>query len=394
MGTKTTYRAALVGCGRMSRYHAEALQSIKNVKLVALADINETNLHRVGVRFRVDGLYLDYQELLEREQPDLLAICTQAPQHAPITLAAAATGVKGILCEKPIALTLEGADAMIAACQKSGTRLAINHQTRMIPNTFVVEQLLEEGTIGELRAARIIDKGLRPAGNSLFEMCTHLFDWLRIYAGDPEWVSGHLTVGDSEGHQRRATVADIQYSRSAWPKDRDCGLVLGDRCTATFGFGPREGWHKGITATLESYFQIPREGRSRPSIELIGTDGMLFLGGAGDRVDVYLHRGPWMPPGHLEPMGETFSTTDGENATVVLIAAMVEELVAAIENEREHRSSGRDGRWALEMIMGIFESHRREGARVELPLKYRGHPLQRWLEEARYPLPPKPEQRA
>jgi hypothetical protein len=101
-----------------------------------------------------------------------------------------------------------------------------------------------------------------------------------------------------------------------------------------------------------------------------------------------------MPPGHLEPMGETFSTTDGENATVVLIAAMVEELVAAIENEREHRSSGRDGRWALEMIMGIFESHRREGARVELPLKYRGHPLQRWLEEARYPLPPKPEQRA
>lgn len=384
------YRAGLVGCGRMSRHHGKALQSVDRVSLVALADIHEPNLQKAGIDFGVDRLYRDYRELLERERLELLVICTQAPQHAPIAIAAAEAGVKGILCEKPISLTLEEADAMIAACDKSGTRLAINHQTRMIPNTFVVEQLVREGAIGELRVARMIDKGLRPAGNSLFELCTHIFDLLRIYAGDPEWVSGHLTVGDAEGRQRRAAMGDIQYSQSAWPKDRDCGLVLGDRCTATFGFGPREGWHKGMTATLESFFQIPRAGRSRPNLELIGTDGVLFLGGASDRVDVYLNRGPWLPPGNLEPVGNTPHSDTSEGGTVTPIAAMVEELVAAIEEGREHRSSGRDGRWALEMIMGVFESHRHGGARVDLPLAYRGHPLERWLEEEGLPLPPRP----
>jgi hypothetical protein len=70
---------------------------------------------------------------------------------------------------------------------------------------------------------------------------------------------------------------------------------------------------------------------------------------------------------------------------------MVEELMAAIAEGREHRSSGRDGRWALEMIMGVYESHRRDGARVALPLTHRGHPLERWLAEAGLPLPPRPE---
>ena len=73
---------------------------------------------------------------------------------------------------------------------------------------------------------------------------------------------------------------------------------------------------------------------------------------------------------------------------------MVEELVAAIEEGREHRGSGRDGRWALEMIMGVYESHRRDGTRVPLPLADRGHPLQRWLQEAGLPTPPHPEARA
>jgi hypothetical protein len=69
---------------------------------------------------------------------------------------------------------------------------------------------------------------------------------------------------------------------------------------------------------------------------------------------------------------------------------MVEELVAAIEEGRPHRSAGADGRWALEMIHGAFESHRCGGARVALPLPDRGHPLERWLAEAGRPLPQRP----
>lgn len=132
-----------------------------------------------------------------------------------------------------------------------------------------------------------------------------------MYAGDPAWVSAHLTVGeggpgDQHGPQRLATLADVVYSQTAW-RDRDCGLVLRDRWAATFGVGPRYGWHHGLTATVGSYFQprIASTGEAwGPSVGLLGTEGALFLGGTSYHVDVYLHRGPSAPPGKLERITE------------------------------------------------------------------------------------------
>ena len=410
MNTGTTYRAGLIGCGGVSRSHSAGLQAARGVRLVALADVYAPNLETAGEAYGVERRYADFREMLAAEDLDLVAVCTQAPQHAPVVIAAAEAGVKGVICEKPVALTPGEADRMLDVCARTGTRLAINHQTRMIPSTFAVERLLKEGAIGDLRAARMLDKGGRPAGNSLMELLTHVFDLARIYAGDPQWVSAHLTTGpapvaggagaDAAAAQRLAGIEDIVYSQTAWPGDRDCGLVLGDRCAATFGFGPRDGWHAGLTASLDSYFQPIRSAATgegwQPSVELLGTDGMLFLGGTSNHVDVLLHRGAQAPPGRLErievpareiaPGPYAARGADSPHHT-----AMVEELVAAIEEGREHRSSGADGRWALEMIMGVYESHRRGGARVELPLAFRGHPLERWLDEAGRPLPPHPE---
>src|SRR5438552_2188722 len=132
------YRAGLVGCGGVSRSHSKGLQAARNVDLVALADVYEPNLQTASRAYGVDRLYTDFREMIERERLDIVDVCTQAPQHAPVVMAAAEMGVKGIICEKPIALTPEEADAMIATCRRTGARLAINHQTRMIPNTFAV----------------------------------------------------------------------------------------------------------------------------------------------------------------------------------------------------------------------------------------------------------------
>ena len=404
---RRTYRAGLVGCGGVSRDHSKGLQAARDVELVAVADVYEPNLNTAGEAYGVDRRYADYREMIERERLDIVDVCTQAPQHAPVVLAAAGMGVKGILCEKPIALTLAEADAMIDACARTGARLAINHQTRMIPNTFAVERLLRQGAIGDLRAARMIDKGGRPSGNSLMELLTHVFDLTRIYAGDPAWVSAHLTVGaggpgDQEGRQRLATLKDVVYSQTAWPRDRDCGLVLGDRCSATFGFGPRDDWHRGLSATLASFFQpirsLATDEAWHPNLELLGTDGIIFLGGTSNHVDVFVHRGAWTPPGRLERVDDPARPIAPgpfaeRGAQAPYHTAMVEEMVAAIEEGRPHRSSGVDGRWALEMIMGVYESHRNGGARTDLPLGYRGHPLQRWIDEAGAPQPQKPEAR-
>lgn len=176
--------------------------------------------------------------------------------------------------------------------------------------------------------------------------------------------------------------------------------MLGDRCAATFGFGVRVGWHRGLTAGLESFFQPIRSAATgaswQPNVELLGTDGVLFLGGTSSYVDVYLPLGPWGPPGKLErfdaPVREIAPGPYAERgAEAPHHTAMVEGLTAVIEEGRAHRSSGVDGRWALKMIMGTSESHRGGGAQVTLPLANRDHPLDRWLREAGVPLPAKPD---
>jgi hypothetical protein len=136
--------------------------------------------------------------------------------------------------------------------------------------------------------------------------------------------------------------------------------------------------------------------RWHPNLELLGTDGVLFLGGTSDHVDLFLHRGPWAPPGRLEKIeSPALEIAAGPHAPGGLQSpyhtAMAEELVAAIEEDREHRSSGREGRWALERIMGTYASHAREGARVTVPLVDRRHPLHLWLNEVGVPAPPRPQ---
>ena len=397
-------RAGLIGCGGVSREHAAGAHQAPGVELVALADIYQPNLDVAGTAYGIDRKYLDFREMITAEKLDIVLVCTQADTHAPVVIEAARLGVKGILCEKPIGVTLEEADRMIDACNEHGVRLAINHQTRMIPSTVAASRAIASGAIGELRGARMLDKGGRPAGNSLMELCTHVFDLLRIYAGVPAWVSGHMTVGprghdpSSASPQRDATVADIAFSQAAWPTDRDCGLVIGDRASATFGFGPdAELGHSGFDAHLHSYFQPIKSssgGFWHPSIELLGTDGVMFLGGTSNHVDVFVHHGPWAPPGVLVEIVPTEAdhrmcrSYNVERAP--FHASMVDELVHAVLEGHEHRSSGVDGRWALEMIMGMYESHRHGGARVSLPLQARTHPLERWLDETGTPIPEKP----
>ncbi len=384
-----TFRAGVVGCGRMSRFHIPALQMTRGVELVALADPHWPALDERGAQFGVppEHRYGDYHEMLARERLDLVTICTQTPVHCPATLAASEAGVRGIFCEKPIALDLVEADRMIAACEARGTVLAINHWLRLAPASQEAASLVRRGVIGEPLAIRIHDKGGRPAGIALIELCTHFFDLIRTFGGDPAWVQGRLLVVDGDV-VRPAIPADVKPSLVAWPRDRDCGLVVGDRCAATFGFHahPAMG-SRGLVATYQGFFQPP-EKTWRSGIDILGLEGVLALNSGGDGgLELHLHRGPWATPGHFEPLlvGDAalprwplgLTPVPGQYFVPGMVS-MLEAIIRAIETGEEHPSSGRDGRWAMEMIMGVFESHAQGGV-VALPLAERRQPLDRWV---------------
>src|SRR5688572_22265766 len=170
-------RAAVIGCGGMGRQHIRALATLPAVTLVGISDIFQPNLERAGdeVNLSADKRYLDYEQLLDEAKPDFVVIATQAPQHAELTIAAAQRGIH-VLCEKPLALNLVEADAMLAACEANGVVLATNHLRRVIPASITARNLIGAGEIGDILAVDIHDKGGRPVGNTLMEMATHYFD--------------------------------------------------------------------------------------------------------------------------------------------------------------------------------------------------------------------------
>src|SRR5688500_15838482 len=127
------YRAAIIGCGGISRRHARGLGEQPGCALVAGADVRAENAAKLAAEYGIPRTYTDYRELLEKEGPELVAICTWPGTHAEITRAAAEAGARGVICEKPMCLSLAEADAMIAACDRAGTRLAIAHHHRYDP---------------------------------------------------------------------------------------------------------------------------------------------------------------------------------------------------------------------------------------------------------------------
>ena len=368
-------RVAVIGLGGMGNHHAEAVREEPGCELAGGAEIDADRGRAWGERFGAP-VCDDYERLLDETAPDVAVIATQAPQHEAPVLAAAGRGVH-VFCEKPIALDLVQADRMVAACRDHGVKLAINHIKRASPFNGHAKEWIEAGRIGRVIRLQAANKGGRRAGNELMEMGTHLYDWLRLFGGDVEWLHGHLTQLDG----RESGLADIRRTQEVNPGDRDAGLVLGERAFVSLRF--RGGVHADVGFAAETATDDDNYG-----IDIVGTEGRIALRrSVGTRM--FFHRGAHMGPGDAwepvplpeEDLDEAGNPRDRDSKRRFLQRLMLRDLIEAAARDREPLSSGADGRDCLEMIHATYESHRRR-ARVEMPLTPRQHPLERWRREA------------
>ena len=368
-------RVAVIGLGGMGHHHAEAVREEPGCELVGGAEIDAERGRAWGGRHGAP-VFDDYERLLDETAPDVAVIATQAPQHEAPVLAAAGRGVH-VFCEKPIALDLSQADRMVAACRDHGVKLAINHIKRASPFNGHAKAWIEAGRIGRVIRLQAANKGGRRAGNELMEMGTHLYDWLRLFGGGVEWLHGHLTQLDG----RESGLADIRRTQEVNPRDRDAGLVLGERAFVSLRF--RGGVHADVGFAAEG-----RTDDDNYGIDIVGTEGRIALRrSVGTRM--FLHRGAHMGPADAwepvplpeEDLDEAGNPRDRDSKRKFLQRLMLRDLIEAAARDREPLSSGADGRDCLEMIHATYESHRRR-ARVEMPLAPREHPLERWRREA------------
>lgn len=142
-------RTALVGCGRIGERHARILASSPESELVGMADLDRSKAEAYA-RKHGGRPYADLSAMIAAESPDLLAVCTPSGMHTEAVIAASRSGVRNIVVEKPMALRLPDADAMIAACEENRTRLFVVKQNRYNLPIKKLREALDEGRFGKL----------------------------------------------------------------------------------------------------------------------------------------------------------------------------------------------------------------------------------------------------
>jgi len=339
------YKAAIVGCGSIGQAHMQGYQRLDNVDVVAVADPLEPARTMYMNDYDIPQGYATVAEMLEMARPEIVSVCVWHLLHDTVTAeVAAGPSVKGIICEKPMAIGMGRADAMVDVCEANGVKLVISHQRRFTPGWERAKELVEAGAIGiPLRADLRVKEGLANWG-------THSIDGARFVLGDPvaEWVMGAV--------ERRTDKFE-----------RDTAIE--DACMGLIHFG----------GSLQFFIQSDLWDRNSLAGKFFirGTEGMLHVqetvlklfnsetGGWKD-IDLALQEGDQAIGGNMN-------------------AAQTVELIDWIEGGPESRSSGRIARDTVEVMMAMYESARQNRV-VHLPMQEKEYPLDLMIDEGKLPV--------
>ena len=358
-----TYRVGLVGCGGMGRHHLRILKDLPEFEIVALCDISQEVVDRAGDEYAVKTRYTDFDHMYQYSSLDLVTVATQTRDHHAPTVAALEQGIS-VLCEKPIAIDLTEADQMVTAAKKSGAKLAINQQNHVNPGIQQAKTMVAEGAIGNVIMVRGRNKAGRKSGNEFMEMGTHVTDMMLCFGGVPTWCSGTIYNGN-----QLAGPKDIMQAKEMSPGDRDSGLVMGTKAIAHYGF------NTGIIGEIHFIDYQPGM-NDNYGVDILGSQGQLAVRTASSTGQNLWHL-PRPMEGTPTQLSDWQPVDFPDNLEKEPVITMYQRMTQAIETNTEPPSTGTEGRWAFEMIMGIYQSHR-EGRRIELPLTNRHHPLEKW----------------
>lgn len=155
---------ALVGCGRIAKRHSELLgnNQISGASLAAVCDLAPEKAARVAGQFGVPG-YTDMHDMMDGNDIDVVVVLSESGRHAEQVVALARHG-KHIVVEKPLALTLDDADAMIKACDEAGVRLFVVKQNRFNVPVVKLREALEAGRFGKIVLGTIRVRWCRDQG--------------------------------------------------------------------------------------------------------------------------------------------------------------------------------------------------------------------------------------
>lgn len=251
----------LVGCGRIAKRHSELLgnEQIAGACLQAVCDIDRPRADVIGEKFGVRA-YGDMHDMMRSEDVDAVVVLTPSGEHAQNVIDLAGYG-KDIIVEKPMALTLDSADAMIAACDQNDCSLFVVKQNRFNVPVQKMREALEAGRFGKLVMGTVRVRWCRPQayydqdawrgtwaqdGGVLTNQASHHIDLLEWMMGDVESVfaKSKTALVDIETEDtavvvlrfRNGALGLIEATTATRPKDLEGSIsVLGATGTVEIG---------------------------------------------------------------------------------------------------------------------------------------------------------------
>ena len=327
---------ALVGCGRIAKRHSELLgnNQIPDARLAAVCDKDIARAERIGAQFGVPA-YADMHDMMKANAIDVVVVLTESGYHERDVIALAAYG-KHIMVEKPMALTLSGADAMVRACDAAGCKLFVVKQNRFNVPVVKLREALEQGRFGKLVMGTIRVRWCRDQryydqdkwrgtwaldGGVLTNQASHHVDLLEWMMGDVDTVFAKSATVLVDIEAEDTAVVVLKFKNGA------LGII-----EATTAVRPKD---------LEG------------SISILGETGTVEIGGfAVNQMKVWNFASPM--PGDDEVM--TKYSVNPPNVYGFGHQAYYEHVVDCILKNTPHLVDGAVGRQSLQLINAIYES--------------------------------------
>lgn len=370
--TDRRWRVGLIGhTGRGDFGHGLSTVWLKfpDTEIVAIADASVDGLEREQRKTGAKRAFADYREMITQIRPEIVAVCPRhVDQHHEMIMAAIEGGAQGIYCEKPFCRTLEEADSIVAACERSGAKLALAHRNRYHPTLAAVRAAIEAGAIGKSLEIRCRGKeDERGGGQDMWVLGTHLFNLVPYFAGNVTACSATMMLG-----KRLVSSADVVDGTEG------IGPIAGDRLHARYET------ESGIPVYFDSIRNhgVPAAGFG---LQVIGTEGVIDLRMDTEPLAHWVPGNPFQPSDKPRPWIPISSDGIGKPESIHEIGQQVahhipavRDLLSAIREDRPPLCCDVDGRATLEMVHGAYASHVQGGKLVQLPLSTRTHPFANW----------------
>jgi len=335
----------LIGCGRISQKHFEAIANIQNASIISCSDIIETRAKEACKKYDISTYYADYIEMLNKENLDAVIICTPSGMHPEMGIKVAEKKIH-VVTEKPMAIDLRSADDLVKACDQNRIKLFVVKQNRLNPPIQLLKKAIDKERFGRLFSANITVRWTRPQdyydmadwrgtwefdGGAFLNQASHYFDLIQWLMGPVKSVMAYTATLNHKIEAEDQGVGLIQFQNGA------LGVV---------------------EVTMNTY---PKN--SEGSLTIMGEYGTVKIGGiAVNRIEQWNFK-------DYDDDDKLIVTSNTSPTSVYGFGhqGYLQNVVDVLAIDGKPETDGRSGRKSLEIILAMYESAKKRKKNITSP---------------------------